>query len=247
MDIENLLSEDDNLQAQETEQKEEPKQEVDIAKQVNETLIDTLASLAQTQPAPRQQMQAVSALDAAIADLESQNIPRAAIDNYLKLQGAIEYDKSVKQQAMAAENALKQYESQVWQTAFDSIQEVGANVKVIANGGKGLREDLAGAMSDLIATDPKFKGLKASIASFQTPDKIKMKEAARVVIDRYLSDNGIAKPAGGLDISSSKPDKRDNSVFDEGSLNKAQRQIYESVLKHVKDPKLAQKRALELR
>jgi hypothetical protein len=74
-----------------------------------------------------------------------------------------------------------------------------------------------------------------------------MKEAARVVIDRYLSDTGIAKPAGGLDIGSSKPEKKDNSVFDENNLSKGQRQIYESMLKYVKDPKLAQKRALELR
>lgn len=234
---------DEVEQAIEQEQKQEaPVAPVADADAVMEKVLMQLAQLGAEAQGPRQS-QPVSHFDLVAERLQAQGVTPAALANYRVLAEAMLADKEQISMKEAAVRNQQAYDAHCFQLAFDALDEVTEGMKPLQR--EEIKKALVKDMSNTVRDDVRFKDILDAVKRGIPPSKTRMKVVAAEVADKYCAELGIKKPAGQIDLRSSKPNPTESQALDIDSLPRGARQIYEATLKYTKDPDKAMKRAVQ--
>lgn len=187
--------------------------------------------------------QRMSHFDVVAERLQAQGVTPAALANYRILAEAMLADKEQVAMQEAAQRNAQAYDAHCFQIAFDALDEVTEGLKPLQR--DEIKKSLVKDMSNTVRDDVRFKDILDAVKRGVPPSKTRMKVVAAEVADKYCAELGIKKPAGQIDLRSSKPNPSESQSLDIDSLPRGARQIYEATLKYTKDPDKAMKRAIQ--
>lgn len=212
-----------------------------------ERVLQRLAQMAEVAGGANATAKDESNLAREIKKLQADGVPALAIERIIALTEARLADEQAKTRLEAEKKAAIGYEQQCWDAVFNALEEVTEAIPQIKDAKRGLKNDLADEVKDLVWNDKRFLDIQKAYQNGQPLPKARIKEAAAMVADGFCKKLGIQKPSGSVDLKSSKPGKDDTASgsFDPERLPRELRILYDINMKHFKDPKKAAQRVRE--
>lgn len=203
------------------------KEEIDIKAIEERAVARAKAELAQelARAEAAQMASRPSRVEALKADLLKEGESEDAIEMIYKMQAAMIADVKDREKAQAQEKSVKQFVEDCEAKAFDALEDVLEAIPQIKGAGMGMKRDLVNQTADLLMNDKRFAAEADKVRRGVLPSSKKLKEAAAIVADKAAKSLGLTARPAGIDLTSSKPQPKEEDA-DPEDLPRNAKKIY---------------------
>lgn len=198
------------------------------------------AELAANVPIVRQPR--ASRVAAVRSELVQKGFEEDALDRILTMQAAMLADAQDDARLNAQVEASKRFVDDCFDSTREAVEDVLEPLPMIRELGAGTLHDLTEKTAELIMNDKRFAAAARGIKEGRKPSMKVLKEAAAIVADKTAKRMGLQAKPNQLDLTSSKPQPKEDTAGVE-SLPPNARRIYELNLRAGIDEKTAKARA----
>lgn len=164
-------------------------------------------------------------LEALKRKLTSEGVDESAIENFIALHETIaERKEAVKTKAQLEQERIG-FIGACYQQTLEAIEDVLEPLPALKNAGDGFKADLAEEVAQLVMKDEKFADIQRMVEAGKVPSAKKLREAAAQVADRKAKAMGLTPKSGALDLTSSKPQPKEEDLSPE-DLPRSAKQYY---------------------